>query len=272
MAATPSTLTAAHAAPAARSEVDGFSINHLTNADLRDALRRGLADFQAMPSHILFIAAIYPAAALVLAQLTYSLDIVPMLFPLVAGFALVGPLAGLGLYEISRRRERGETPEWREALEVRNAPGIGAIVLLGLILFAIFALWLATAQWLYTSLMGAVPARSAGEFLHAVLTTEQGWSLIIAGHVFGFVFAALAFAVSAVSFPLLLDRPVGAGVAIAASVQTIRANPAVMARWAAIVAGGLMLGSALLFVGLVLVLPILAHASWHLYRRAIRWG
>ena len=259
------------AAAVARADEDGFAVNRLTSADLVEALRKGLADFQAMPSHVLFIAAIYPVGAFVLAQLSYSLDLLPMLFPLVAGFALIGPLAGLGLYEISRRRERGETPSWQDALEVRRAPGLGSIVLLGFLLFAIFAAWLATAHWLYGHMMGAMPIVSAGDFLASVLTTEQGWSLIIAGHVFGFFFALLAYAVSAVSFPMLLDRPVGAGLAVKASVRTIAANPWTMAVWAAIIAGGLMIGSALLFVGLVLVLPILAHASWHLYRRAIRW-
>jgi uncharacterized membrane protein len=107
--------------------------------------------------------------------------------------------------------------------------------------------------------------------LQSVLTTDAGWRLIVIGHAVGFVFAALAFVISVVSFPLLLDRPVGVGEAISASVAVVRRNPVTMAIWAAIIAGGLMAGSALLFVGLVVVLPVLAHASWHLYRRAVRW-
>jgi uncharacterized membrane protein len=262
-------------APAATRDAapaDGYAVNALTTDDLRDALRKGLADFQALPSHLIFIAAIYPIGAFFLAQLTYSLDVLPLFFPLVAGFAIVGPFVAIGLYEISRRREQGKAVAWSDVLEVKDRPGWGSIVTLGLLLFAIFALWLATAHWLYGVTMGDRPIDSVGSFLRAVLTTAEGWSLIIFGHALGFVFALAAFMLSAVSFPMLLDRPVGVGSAVQASAATIRRNPGTMAVWAAIIAVGLMLGSATLFVGLVLVLPILAHASWHLYRRAISWS
>lgn len=270
MAPTQTILDARHAAETRAAE-DGYAINDLTTADLTEALRRGIADFMAMPSHLIFLVAIYPIGAFVLAQLTYSLDLLPMFFPLVAGFAIVGPFVALGLYEISRRRERGESPHWSDVLEIQHSPARGSILLVGLLLLAIFAAWLFAADRLHALIMGDRTAASVPDFLRTVLTTPQGWMLIVAGHIVGFAFAALAFAVSALSFPMLLDRPVGAGAAINASVQTIARNPRTMIVWAAMIAGGLMLGSALLFAGLVLVLPILGHASWHLYRRAIRW-
>jgi uncharacterized membrane protein len=264
--------SATHRVSDIRAADDGFTINTLTTGDLVASLRSGLADFLAMPSHLLFIVAIYPIGAFLLAQLTYSLDLLPLFFPLIAGFAIVGPFVAVGLYEISRRRERGETVTWRDVLEIQHSPAWGSMLLVGLVLTAIFFAWLFAADRLYALIIGDRTVASVPEFLGMVLTTPEGWALIIVGHVVGFVFAALAFMLSAVSFPMLLDRPVGAGEAIAASVRTVRRNPGVMALWAATIAIGLMVGSALLFVGLVLVLPILGHASWHLYRRAIRWS
>jgi uncharacterized membrane protein len=259
-------LTRAPGAP-----VGDYAVATLTTEDLRHALRKGWADFMAMPSHLIFIAAVYPICAFLLAQLTYSLNLLPMFFPLLAGFAILGPFVGLFLYEISRRREQGQEPQWKDVLAVLDAPGRGSILAVGLLLALIFVLWLTAADWLWGAVMGGRSFETVGAFLAAVLTTGTGWTLIVLGHAIGFVFAALAFTVSAVSFPLLLDRPAGAGEAIRASVLTVRRNPRVMAIWAAIIAAGLMAGSAVLFVGLVIVLPVLAHASWHLYRRAIVW-
>jgi uncharacterized membrane protein len=249
-----------------------FTINDLTVSDLKDALRKGWADFMAMPSHLIFLVAIYPICAFLLAQLTYSFDLLPLFFPLVAGFAILGPFVGVFLYEISRRRELGLEPTWSDALKVWDAPGRGSILGVALLLFVIFAVWMAAADRLWVAIMGGQDFDSLGGFLRGVLTTGAGWTLIVVGHAVGFVFAALAFMISAVSFPLLLDRPAGAAEAIRASIMTVRRNPGVMAVWAAIIAAGLMAGSALLFVGLVIVLPVLAHASWHLYRRAVAWG
>jgi uncharacterized membrane protein len=251
---------------------DGYVVQTLQTSDLLDALWKGWEDFKALPSHLIFLVAIYPIVAFLLARLTSGYDLLPLFFPLVAGFALIGPFAAIGLYEISRRREMGATPHWADVLELWHSPSRGSILALGGLLLLIFAAWMITASWLYGRIMGSAGPDSIGGFLNAVLTTSAGWTLILVGHAVGFVFAAAAFAISVVSFPLLLDRPAGAGEAISASIATVKRNPFAMAVWAAIIAAGLMLGSALLFVGLVVVLPVLAHASWHLYRKAVRWA
>ena len=173
---------------------------------------------------------------------------------------------------ISRRRSQGVEPRWSDVFGVLKAPGRGAMLLVAVALFLIFAAWMVAAHIIYGLTMGSYSPETVGGFLNAVFTTKSGWMLIILGHAAGFVFAGLAFAISVVSFPLLLDKPVSAADAIRASVMTVRTNPMTMLLWAGIIAGALMLGSAFLFVGLVLVLPILAHASWHLYRRAVAWG
>jgi uncharacterized membrane protein len=250
---------------------ESYVVETLQPRDLIDALKMGWEDFKALPSHLIFLVAIYPIAAFLLARLTSGYDLLPLFFPLVAGFALIGPFAAIGLYEISRRKEMGATPHWADVLELWHSPSRGSILALGGLLLLIFAAWMITASWLYGRIMGSVAPDSITGFLNAVLTTSAGWTLILVGHAAGFIFAATAFVISVVSFPLLLDRPVGVGEAISASVATVKRNPFTMAVWAAIIAGGLMAGSALLFVGLVIVLPVLAHASWHLYRKAVRW-
>jgi uncharacterized membrane protein len=269
--AKPATDRKPSAGTASARPAESFIIEDIGTADLKQAIRLGWEDFRAMPSHLIFLAAIYPAGAFLLGQLTSGYDLLPMFFPLVAGFALLGPFAALGLYEISRRREMGAVPQWSDVLDLWRSPSRGAILALGVVLLAIFGVWMVTANWLYDRIMGDAGPTSITGFLQSILTTEAGWTLIVVGHAVGLVFAALAFVISVVSFPLLLDRPVGVGEAISASVATVRRNPVTMAIWAAIIAGGLMAGSALLFVGLVVVLPVLAHASWHLYRRTVRW-
>jgi uncharacterized membrane protein len=241
-------------------------------ADLKDALAKGIDDFLAMPSHALFLCVIYPVCGLVLARLAFGYDVLPMLFPMIAGFALVGPFAAVGLYELSRRREQGLDVSWRRAIEVYRSSSFGAIVALGLMLMAIFLVWLAVAQAIYVANFGYAPAASMPDFLHQILTTPAGWSLIIVGNGVGFLFAVLVLAISVVSFPLLLDRDVGVAVAVLTSIRAVLANPAMMALWGLIVAALLAIGSLPLFFGLTVVLPVLGHATWHLYRKVVEPG
>jgi uncharacterized membrane protein len=238
-------------------------------ADLKDALARGIDDFAAMPTHAIFLCLIYPIAGLFLARLTLGYDVLPMLYPLAAGFALLGPFAAIGLYELSRRREQGLDVSWEHAFEVFRSPSSGAIAALGVLLTIIFVVWLAVAQAIYVATFGYVPAASIPAFLREVFTTPAGWTLIVVGNAVGFLFALLVLTISVVSFPLLLDRDVGAADAILTSVRAVAANPVTMAIWGLIVAGALLIGSLPFFFGLTIVMPILGHATWHLYRKVV---
>jgi uncharacterized membrane protein len=237
--------------------------------DIWDALAQGLDDFRAMPSHLLFLGLVYPICGMVLAYVTSQQNVLQLLFPLASGFALVGPFAAIGLYEMSRRRELGLDTSWRHAFEVIRSPSIPSIIVLGLALVAIFALWLAAAQVLYALLFGPVPPASYSDFLADILSSSRGWALILIGCFIGFCFAIVSFSISVVAFPLLLDRDVGVAAAVGASVKTVIANPVTMALWGLTVTALLLIGSLPLFLGLVVVMPVLGHATWHMYRKAI---
>jgi uncharacterized membrane protein len=244
-------------------------VRHITPADLLQALARGLNDFSAMPSHAVFLCLIYPLLGLWLISLTSGYSMLPLAFPLAAGFALVGPLAAIGLYELSRRREAGLDTTSSHAFEVLRSPSLGAIVVLGVLLMAIFLIWLAVAEAIYVANFGYAAPASIYHFIEDVLTTTPGWRLIVVGTGVGFVFAALVLTISAISFPLLLDRDVGAAVALFTSIRVVVANPLTMALWGLIVAALLVIGSLPLFLGLTVVMPVLGHATWHLYRKAV---
>jgi len=238
-------------------------------ADLKDALARGLADFSAMPTHAVFLCLIYPVVGVVLARLVLGYDVLSLLFPLAAGFALLGPFAAIGFYELSRRREQGHDVSWEDAFDVLRSPSRGAIAALAFLLLVIFAIWIAVAQAIYVANFGYEPAASIPDFLRQVLTTPAGWTLIIVGNGVGLLFAVAVLTISVVSFPLLVDRDVGAVEAVLTSVRAVAANPITMAIWGLIVAVLLVLGSLPLLFGLAVVVPVLGHATWHLYRKVV---
>jgi uncharacterized membrane protein len=245
------------------------TVRRIAPRDLWTALRAGVADLGAVRDDVVFIVVFYPLAGLLLAALAFNYDLLPMVFPLASGFALLGPVAAVGLYEISRRRERGEPVRWTTALEVLRAPALGSILGLGSVLLILFFLWLAAAYGIYVATLGAAPPASMAGFARDVLQTGAGWAMIAAGVSVGFLFAAVAFAIGVVSFPLLLDRDVGLATAVRTSLRAVAANPGTMIVWGAIVAGALILGSLPALVGLIVVMPVLGHATWHLYRKVV---
>ncbi len=245
------------------------AVRKISLADITDALKQGIDDFPVMPTHVIFLSLIYPIVGLMLARLAFGYDVLPLLFPIAAGFALVGPFAAVGLYELSRRREAGLDVAWRNALDVRHSPSFGAILALGGLLTIVFLVWVAVAQAIYVASFGYAPIASMPDFVHDVVATKAGWTLIIVGNAVGFLFAVLVLTVSVVSFPLLLDRDVGAAGAVLTSVRAVAANPVPMAIWGLIVAAALVIGSLPFLFGLAVVMPVLGHATWHLYRKVV---
>ncbi len=244
-------------------------VRRIGTADLKDILAKGIDDFRANRTDVIFLCVLYPVLGLFFARLASGNSTLPLLFPLISGFALVGPIAGVGLYEMSRLREEGVESGWTVAFGVVRAPSFGGIVLLGLLLTALFVLWLMAAQAIYLVTLGPQPPASIAAFFHDVATTPAGWAMAALGLGVGFLFALVVLCVSVVSFPLLLDRKIGVDYAVRTSVRAVAANPGPMALWGLIVASGLVIGSIPLFFGLVIVLPVLGHATWHLYRRVV---
>lgn len=245
------------------------AVRPINAADLREVLAKGLEDFAAYRTDVIFICLIYPVAGLVLARLAFGYALLPLLFPLASGFALIGPFAAVGLYEMSRRREAGGEVGWADAFGVVRSPAFAAIIRLGLLLVAIFVLWLIAAEAVFLLTLGPEPPVSVGTFLREVFTTAAGWTMIGVGVGVGFLFAVLVLAISVVSFPMLLDRNVGVFGAVGISLRAVAASPGPMAMWGLIVAGGLALGSIPLLLGLIVVMPVLGHATWHLYRKVV---
>ncbi len=244
-------------------------IRRIRPADLLEVLGKGFEDFGENRTDVIFLCLLYPVLGLFFARLASGSDMLPLLFPLASGFALLGPLAGVGLYEMSRLREQGLKGGWIAAFGVLRSPSIGSIILLGLLLVMIFVIWLLAAWAIYLVTLGPQPPSSIGSFVNDVLTTPAGWAMAVVGMGVGFIFAILVLTISAVSFPMLLDRNVGVGHAVRTSVRAVIANPGPMAIWGLIIASGLVIGSIPLFIGLVIVLPVLGHSTWHLYRKVV---
>jgi len=242
----------------------------VTLSDLADVIAKGIADFRAMPTHTIFLAMIYPIIGILLGSAAFGYEMVPLLFPIAAGFALVGPFAAIGLYELSRRREAGRDTSWHHAFDVLKSPSFGSLLKLGLLLLLVFITWVAVADWIHVAHFGKRHTSSLSVFIDDVLNTPQGHSLIVVGIAVGLVFALAVLSLTVVSFPLLLDRNVSLPVAMATSLKVVAKSPVTIALWGLIVAVSLAIGSIPFFLGLAIVVPVLGHATWHLYRKAIK--
>jgi uncharacterized membrane protein len=263
-------IYAADVAEAVATEDAGpIEIRQIGIADLREALRKGWADLMEFRSDVMFICVIYPVIGAVLAVLAFQGNQIQLLFPVLSGFALAGPVAAVGLFEMSRRREKNLPVSWLAYIDVMKSPKFGAVAVLALFHLVIFLAWIMAANLIFALTLGAEASGSMMGFVRAVFGTTGGWVLIIVGMAVGFGFAVVVLAVSVVSFPLLLDRNVSVATAITTSVKVARANPVPIAAWGLIVAALLAVGSLPFLLGLVLVMPLLGHATWHLYRRAV---
>lgn len=244
-------------------------INSITSDDLNAALKNGYQDFLSKRGDLIFIGALYPLIGLVAATFVLGGASLPLLFPIVAGLSIMGPLVSSGFYELARRRDAGEDSGWQYFFAVFSSSNFPNVLFVGSILLAIFALWVFSAFIIHSLFMGAMVPQSLGEFLTRIFTTAEGWAMIIVGNLVGFVFAVAVLAVSFVSLPMLVDKDVGAGRAIRTSVKAFKKNRNVVLQWGATVAALLAIGSVPLFIGLAIVLPTLGYATWHLYTRII---
>lgn len=238
-------------------------------ADLGYALRHGVDDFAAFRSDVIFLCLLYPVIGLAMVWMAFQNEMIHHIFPLMSGFAILGPVAAVGLYELSRRREMGLEPTWGNALALIRAPSMGPILVFGVYLLALFSVWMLTAHMIFLFTMAGEQPVNVLQFFRDAMTTAEGQRMMLIGIPVGAVFAALALAIGVVTVPLLLDRDVGVPVAIATSLKVMAKNPVVTCVWGGFIALSLAVASIPFLLGLVVVMPILGHASWHLYRRAV---
>jgi uncharacterized membrane protein len=262
-------MTVLDSAAAAGSSTSGLEIRRIGTADLRAALRGGVSDFMVLRGELLFLGLIYMAVGVIASAVILRNQLAPLVFPLAASLTLMGPAVASGFYELSRRRELGLETSWWHFFDIFRGPRVAALTILTAVLAAMVVAWMACAWLIYSATLGGAPAVSTGDFLRRLFTTPQGWTMMIVGNLTGLAFAAGAFVISVVSFPMLVDRPVGPVTAIETSVRAVWRNPGTMAAWGLTVAVLLFLGSLPLFAGLAVVLPVLGYASWRLYGRVV---
>lgn len=238
-------------------------------SDLNWALAEGWKDFREKRGDLLVIGLLYPIICLVAAVVTYNNPLLPLFFPLVAGLSIAGPAAASGFYELARRREEGRDASWWHFLDPLNGRSRLPLAVLTFGLAVLFVGWLIVAYLIYAATFGTEAPLRVGDFLRDVFTTSAGWQLIILGNLAGAGFAILTLIFSIVSFPMVVDKPVDAGVAIRTSIAAVRRNPREIAGWGLRVAGLIVLGLLPAAIGLAVVLPWLGYATWHLYTRLV---
>lgn len=236
----------------------------LRPSDLGHCLALGLRDFAACPQFGLFFAAFYVIPGLLLVWAWQAWNVGSWAILAGSGFPLIAPFAAVGLYEVSRRREAGLPISWGAVLGALKGRGDEQLPLMGGILFVAFSFWLIIAHTIF----GIFLAESGMESdVIGFLGTTAGVAMLAFGGATGAVLAWVLFICTVTSLPMLLDREVDFITAIIASVRHVRRNQGVMLLWAMLVAGAMLAAMLPLFLGLLVVLPVLGHATWHLYRR-----
>ncbi len=243
--------------------------------DVTAALREGAEDFRAMPAFGMTIGAFFAIGGLLIVWLAQSfgsgvlgIEGMAVAFPLLAGFALVGPFAAMGLYEASRRRDLGQSVGVGDIMSVRRATTTTNIFFLGFILLFVLFVWLRVASLIFALFFG-LSGPSLGELLTEVLTTADGLLFLVIGNAVGAGFAFLVFSISLISFPYMLEKDVDPVTAVALSVSAVAKNALPLAGWGLFVAVALAVSWLPFFLGLVVVLPVLGHATWRLYKKLI---
>jgi len=244
-------------------------IRKIGTKDLWQALKEGYEDFNAKPSFGAFLIFIYPLFALLFSLLVLGEDLLYLAFPVVAGFTLLGPVACVALFEMSRRREQDLDLTWRSSFNWIHSSAFAPIVALSVVMMLLYSAWVYMAQFMYLGLFGADPPASMVDLWSQVLSTRRGAALAMYGTGVGFLFAFSVLAISVIAFPLLLDKHASSATAIAVSVRAVTTNPLPMAIWGVTVVLLLAAGAVVFLVGLAAVLPILGHATWHLYRKVV---
>lgn len=249
---------------------DRPEVLHVEFSDLRAALRGALRDFARAPHYGLFFACFYVVGGWLIWWAVTAKGQIWWTLPASAGFPILGPFIACGLYEVSRRLEAGEALDRRQIFGVifrqkdRQIPSMAAVIVV------FFLFWNFLAHMIFALFLGNATMTNVSSSL-AVFATVEGMTMLAVGTAVGAVFATLLFALTVVSLPMLLEREVDFVTAMLTSFAVVTESPLVMLTWGAVIGALLFVGMLPGFLGLFAVLPVLGHATWHLYRHAIAW-
>jgi len=243
-------------------------VRQATFGDLRAALAAGWADFCSAPAFGIGVGLLYAAFGWLLVIVAESRTWDGLTFPLLGGFIMVAPFCATILYEISRRKEHGLGFSLVDARAIVAGTARRSLMILGLVLVLWLGIWSRAAVFIYAIYYG-FGAPPFLEMLPQLVTTENGLLFLFWGHVVGAGFAAVAYCLSVLSFPFLLDRDADIVTAIITSFKTVIASPVVMFSWALLIGGAMAIAAVPAFLGFLVVLPLFGHATWHLYRRLV---
>lgn len=245
-------------------------VNVITVADLRAVLRQGAADFAHAPLYGLFFGGVFALAGVVIVLAITRWSMPWLIYPFAIGFPLIGPFAAVGLYEVSRRLEKGEPLSWSAVLGFVWQQRFRELSWMAFVMLFIFWIWMYQVRLLIALVLGRMSFSTLDRFLEIVFTTPTGWLFLAIGHVIGAVLALILFSITVISVPLLMERELDIVTAMITSFKAVLANPPVMLGWGVVVTLAVILGSLPVFLGLLVVLPVLGHATWHLYKRAVK--
>lgn len=246
----------------------GPRIRPVTYSDVLKALARGMRDFQAAPLFGLFFGGVYAAAGWAVLALLVFYNISYYVWPMATGFAMVAPFVAAGLYEVSRRLEQGKPLAWGPVITMVRTAGGKSLSWMVLVTTFAYIIWLDIAIALYVVFYGLKPL-TFPELITAIATTAVGFIFFMIGNAVGLALSMAVFSITVISFPLLFDRDVDFVTAMITSVKLVLASPKPMLLWLAIIAAMFGISILSVFVGLIVVLPVLGHATWHLYRIAV---
>ncbi|MBT1159020.1 DUF2189 domain-containing protein [Aminobacter anthyllidis] len=244
-------------------------IRALTVDDIRQSLSKGAADFANCPIIGLVIALVFVVIGLAITTSLLVLHKPWLIYPFAIGFPLVGPFAAVGLYEVSRRLEAGQVPTPGEVLKVIWAQRRREVSWMAFVMLFVFWVWMYQIRLLMALILGRMSYATLDRFADLVLTTPEGWIFLGLGHVEGAALALVLFSITVISIPMLLDREVDFITAMLTSIRTVLASPLVMLGWGLVVTLMVLAACVPFFLGLLVALPVLGHATWHLYRRAV---
>jgi len=237
--------------------------------DITAALKEGIADFIACPLYGLFFGSIYTIGGLAILAMLTTFDMSWMIIPIAIAFPFIGPFVAVGLYEVSRRRAAGVPLKFSEILSVIIAQKERQFGLMAFAIMCIFWIWIFQVRLLLAVFLGFQSFPSVAAFIKVVTTTPEGIGFITLGTAIGAVLAFVLFCTTVIAIPLLLDRDIDVISAIITSFKTVLQNPMVMIGWGITVAALAILALLPYFLGILIVLPILGHATWHLFERVI---